>query len=70
MEHKIVLNDRTLTYELIRKNVKNVNLRIYPDGRVRVSASSWVSVRQIEKFLLGKQDFIIRALDKCREKCK
>lgn len=64
MEHKIVLKDRTLTYELIRKKVKNVNLRIYPDGRVRVSASSWVSVSRIEKFLLEKQDFILSALDK------
>ena len=63
MEQKIVLNDRTLTYELIRKNVKNINLRIYPDGRVRVSASSWVSVSRIEKFLIEKQDFIINALD-------
>ena len=64
MEHKIVLKDRTLTYELIRKKVKNVNLRIYPDGRVRVSASSWVSLSHIEKFLLEKQDFILSALDK------
>ena len=67
MEHKIVLKDRTLTYELIRKKVKNVNLRIYPDGRVRVSASSWVSLSHIEKFLLEKQDFIIKTLNKCAE---
>ena len=67
MEQKIVLKDRTLTYELIRKNVKNINLRIYPDGRVRVSASFWVSVSRIEKFLLEKQDFIIKALDKYAE---
>ncbi|MBE7056200.1 MAG: M48 family metallopeptidase [Ruminococcaceae bacterium] len=67
MEHKIVLKDRTLTYELIRKKVKNVNLRIYPDGRVRVSASSWVSLSHIEKFLLEKQDFIIKAVDKYAE---
>ena len=67
MEHKIVLKDRTLTYELIRKKVKNVNLRIYPDGRVRVSASSWVSLSHIEKFLLEKQDFIIKTLNKYAE---
>ena len=64
MEHKIVLKDRALTYELERKNVKNINLRIYPDGRVRVSASSWVSVKRIENFLIEKQGFIIRALNK------
>lgn len=65
MEQKLVLKDRTLTYELIRKNVKNINLRIYPDGRVRVSASPWVKLSIIEDFLLSKQEFIIKALDKC-----
>ncbi len=67
MEHKIVLKDRTLTYELVRKNVKNINLRIYPDGRVRVSASPWVKVSRIEKFLWEKQEFILKALDKYAE---
>lgn len=64
MEHKIVLKDRTLTYELERKNVKNINLRIYPDGCVRVSASRWVKLSYIEDFLLSKQTFIAGALDK------
>ena len=63
MEHKLVLKDRTLTYELVRKNVKNINLRIYPDGRVRVSASRWVKLNYIEDFLLSKQLFIVKALD-------
>lgn len=63
MEQKLVLKDRTLTYELVRKSVKNINLRIYPDGRVRVSASPWVKLSYIEEFLLTKQEFIAGVLD-------
>ena len=38
MERKLVLDGRILTYELERKQVKNINLRIRPDGSIYVSA--------------------------------
>lgn len=51
-------------YELVRKNVKNINCRIKNDGRVFVSASKNVSIDYIESFLESKQDLI---LDKIKE---
>ena len=64
MEKTIRLSDRALTYELARKNVKNINLRISPEGRVRVSASRWVPQRTIDNFIREKEDFILKALEK------
>ena len=52
----------TISYELVRSQVKNINLRIYPDGRIRVSASRWVSVAKIEDFICSKERFVLTAL--------
>ena len=45
----------------IRKHVKNMNLRVKPpDGRVEVSAPSWMSRTQAEVFIHSKRDWIIK----------
>ncbi|MBQ8407911.1 MAG: M48 family metallopeptidase [Clostridia bacterium] len=64
MKRQIKLGDRTLTYDLQRKKVKNVNLRIKRDLTVTVSASSRVTVEFIEDFMRQKAEFILRALEK------
>lgn len=68
MIHNIILNGRTISYDLQRKNVKNVNLRIKADQSVIVSANKRVSVRVIEDFLKSKSDFILNAIDKYAER--
>lgn len=46
-------------YWLIRKRVKNINLRIKPpDGHIEVSAPFGVSQSEIDKLILGKQQWI------------
>lgn len=55
---------RTVSYVLTRKSVKNVNLRIKPDGIVYISASSRVPVKFIEDFIREKSEFIFRSIDK------
>lgn len=55
---------RTISYVLTRKKVKNVNLRIKPDGLVYISASKRVSVKFIEDFIREKSDFIFTNLDR------
>lgn len=57
-----------IRYILIRKQVKNVNLRIKPDGRVLVSANRRVPIRFIEEFILQKQNYILSALARYAEK--
>lgn len=55
-------------YELTRKPVKNVNLRVKEDGTLRISANSRVSVRQIEGFIIAQQEFIRRAQQRIAER--
>lgn len=68
MKREITLKNTKIQYELTQKDVKNINLRIYSDGRITVSASRWVKISVIEEFLISKQDFILNALDKYKNK--
>jgi predicted metal-dependent hydrolase len=61
------LPSRAIEYELVRKKVKNINLRIRPNGTVYVSANKRVSIKTIEDFLRKKSDFILTNLDKFEE---
>ena len=63
MIYTILLNGKEIQYNLERKNVKNINLRIKPDGSVYVSANTSVSQERIEKFLTEKSEFILKALE-------
>ena len=64
MIKRIKLLDREIEYDLQRKRVKNINLRIKPDRTITVSANPRVPENRIEKFILEKQEFILRALEK------
>lgn len=64
MKKQVNLNGRIIEYNLIRKKVKNLNLRIKADCTVNVSANSHVKIEYIEKFLTLHADYIIMALDK------
>lgn len=66
-QKSIVLNGKTISYELERKRVKNINLRVKPDGTVHVSASRWHSMRNIEALLYANADKILAALEKFRQ---
>lgn len=56
-----------ISYELIRSKVKNINMRIYPDGRIRISAAPKVSRGQIEDFICSKEQFVLKALSQADE---
>lgn len=57
------MNGRAISYEWIRKQVKNINLRVRSDGTVSVSSPYTVSEKQIEAFLTDHANFLFRALD-------
>ena len=59
----IVLGGRSLSYECVRKKIKNVNIRIRPDGSLSVSAPNAAPYYRIEEILRLRQDFILRAMD-------
>ena len=68
MIRRVTLGTREITYELTRKKVKNINLRIKPDGSVHVSASNAVTIAVIERFMKQKTEFILSAIDKYSER--
>ena len=67
MKRIIYLDGRKVVYELDRKNVKNINLRIRFDCSVYVSANDNTPINTIEEFLQSKSDYILSALDKYKK---
>ncbi|MGN1340427.1 MAG: M48 family metallopeptidase [Oscillospiraceae bacterium] len=55
-------------YELTRKPVRNINLRVKEDGTLRISANSRVSVKRIEDFIIAEQEFIRRAVERLEKR--
>lgn len=64
MERIVVTEKRDIKYTLTYKSVKNINLRIKPDGSVLVSAPHYIDAERIDEFVKSKSDFINSALDK------
>lgn len=61
-------NETEIEYTLERKKVKNINMRIYPDGKVFVSANRHVPQSVIDGFVLRNAHRIISARKKFSEK--
>ena len=64
MIREIIFKDNIIQYNLQYKNVKNINMRIKPDGSINVSANKGVPLTAIDDFALSKADSIIRALER------
>ncbi len=63
----VAVNDTVIEYILIRKQVKNVNLRIRRDGTVVISANKNVPLTFIDAFVCRKSEFIISGIEKIRK---
>ena len=63
-ERTVCAGGKKIKYILERKQVKNINLRVRPDGIVKVSASPRVDESQIDDFVLSKAEFILKALER------
>jgi len=64
MIREIIFKDNIIQYNLQYKNVKNINMRIKPDGSINVSANRRVSQKVIDDFIISKADFILHAMEK------
>lgn len=60
----LTAGSREIRWVLTRKKVKNVNLRVKPDGIVYISANTRVSVKFIEDFISKNAEFVFSALDR------
>lgn len=66
-QHRVIYEGQAIPYQLHRKKVKNINLRIRPDQTVTVSAPGRVSFKSIESFVLEKAPWILRKLERFRQ---
>ncbi len=57
-----------ITYTLVTKQVKNINMRISSRGEIVVSANPFVPMDKIDDFVSGKASWIIKNLKSLEEK--
>jgi len=62
--HKLVLGTREVTVEFERKRIRNINVRVRRDGTLYCSLPYYVPVKEAEAFIISKQDYLLRSLDK------
>jgi len=67
-KHTINHNGRVIPFLLQRKKVKNLNLKVYPDTTVAVSANHKVPYSSVELFVQQKAPWIIKKIDYFKEK--
>lgn len=60
--HELEAGLALIRFTLERKEVKNINLRVQPDGEIKVSAHPDVPYRQIQDFVEGKSDWILKQM--------
>lgn len=61
--HMVTYGSRQIYFDLVRKNVKNINLNIRPDMTIRVSANNRVPLDFIKDFIREKAPWIVKHLD-------
>ncbi|MPM79862.1 hypothetical protein SDC9_126904 [bioreactor metagenome] len=67
VQRLVLYNEQVISYELVRKNVKNINLRIRADGSITISANSNVPDNVIDEFVFKKADYIIANINRFSE---
>jgi len=68
MKRTVETKGKIIEYDLQIKRVKNINLRIRPDGSITVSVNKWVSEKTVDSFVASKSDLIFDALSNIEEK--
>jgi predicted metal-dependent hydrolase len=64
----LVYEGQTIYYSLIRKKVKNLNLKVYPDLSVVISAHKAVPAEYVERFIRSKAPWILKNLNRFEER--
>lgn len=62
----IIINEKEIYYYLNKKNIKNINIRIKPNGDIYVSCPLKMKTEEAEKFLIQKSSWILK--QQCRLK--
>lgn len=64
MKKSIVLNGRRVAYELERRRVRRLSLRVRPDGTLAVSAPYLTPTLLVEGLILSRADWILAQLER------
>ncbi len=62
-EHYVTHQGKNIAFTVVRKKVKNVNLRVCPDSTVVISANKKVPYSYIEQLVKDKLPWIIKTMD-------
>jgi len=62
VKRRVIVENREICYQLERKHVKNLNLRVRKDGSVFVSANEMVPCEEIDLFIQSKALYILKAI--------
>lgn len=69
-QRSVFWREYRLDYMLFRKNVKNLNLRAYPDGRIHVSAHPRITSERVDSFVSGRAERLIRMREEAEKRKK
>ncbi len=61
MRRELWVDGTDLSYEWQKKRVKNLNLRVQPDGSIHVSAAGWVPAATVDEFVRSHAGMIEKA---------
>ncbi|MGF7186909.1 hypothetical protein GGQ84_003045 [Desulfitispora alkaliphila] len=67
-KHTVSYKDRAIEFELHRKKVKNINLRVKPDMTVMISANNKVPIKYLKDFVKSRAPWILKHLDSFKDK--
>lgn len=68
MKHDFTYNNTTIPYEIIRKNVKNINIRVKPNCELVVSCNDKVDNKMIELLMLKRINWILKTIEEYKAK--
>ena len=67
-EKQTIRQVNEIEYILTRKHVKNINMRVYADGKICVSANNRVSLKDIDAFVSKNKDYINKVRKKAESR--
>jgi len=63
MKNDFSYNGKIIQYEIIRKNVKSINIRVKPNGEVVVSCNNSIDEKTIELLMIKKANWILKTIE-------
>lgn len=64
---EIIFNEKIIEFEIIRKDVKNINLNVKPNMSIVVSANNKVPIDYIKKFVKKNSVWILKKIEYFKE---